>query len=278
MVEQGADLVAQPVKASKKRKVKDVDPPGKVVAGVAGRVILEKGSVVVVWQEREERTYLVPATAYVLVRDGDLVKAGQEMTQGPKNPHDILRIQGRDAVQQYVIEEVQKVYRNQGVGINDKHIEVIIRQMLRKVQVEHSGDTELLPNDKVDRFTFDETNRIVLAQGGEPARAKPILLGITRASLETDSFLAAASFQETTRVLTEVATRGDVDQLEGLKENVIIGRLIPARFDLSEEGRDRLGLDDEQQTELVPINTRPIAVGQGASTILVDLMESEPGY
>ena len=142
---------------------------------------------------------------------------------------EILRIMGPEAVQLYLVEEVQKVYRSQGVTINDKHIEVIVRQMLRKVRVDQPGDCNLLPNDIVDRFEYDAINARVLAEGGEPATAVPVLLGVTKASLSTNSFLAAASFQETTRVLTEAAISGQTDRLMGLKENVIIGKLIPAR-------------------------------------------------
>ena len=145
------------------------------------------------------------------------------------NPQDILRIMGPEAVQLYLVDEVQKVYRSQGVTINDKHIEVIVRQMLRKVRVDSPGDTDMLPNELVDRFQYEEVNAKVLAEGGEPATAVPVLLGVTKASLTAGSFLAAASFQETTRVLTEAAVSGQVDHLLGLKENVIIGKLIPAR-------------------------------------------------
>ena len=154
----------------------------------------------------------------------------------------ILRIQGREIVQQYLNEEVQKVYRSQGVAIHDKHIEVVISQMLRKVRIDESGDTDLLPGEFVERQEYEEVNAAVLAEGGEPATASPVLLGITRASLNMESFLAAASFQETTRVLTESAMNGAVDHLRGLKENVIIGRLIPARIDMTEEGRAKLGI------------------------------------
>jgi DNA-directed RNA polymerase subunit beta' len=231
-----------------KKASKDSQPPAAITAHVAGRVELADGKVAVVWQEQEERLYPVAPTVHVLVKSGEKVIAGQELTAGQRNPHDILRIRGKEAVQQYIMEETQKVYRTQGVTINDKHVEMIIRQILRKVRVDLPGDTELLPGEPVDRFTFDEINRKVLAEGGEPARATPLLLGITRTSLSTDSFLAAASFQETTRVLTEAAINGMVDNLQGLKENVIIGRLVPARIDLTEEGRKRLGLD-----ELVPV-------------------------
>jgi DNA-directed RNA polymerase subunit beta' len=175
------------------------------------------------------------------------VSAGQSLTSGPKSPQQILRIQGRDAVQNYLIQEVQRVYRSQGVSIHDKHIEVVIRQMMRKVTIDSPGDTDLLPGELVNRPKYEEINAGILAEGGEPATASPVLLGVTRASLNMESFLAAASFQETTRVLTESSVNGDVDYLRGLKENVIIGRLIPARFDMSEEGRKRLGLEETGQ-------------------------------
>ena len=217
--------------------------PEPLLARFSGQVILEGNTLTISWIEQEEREYIAPASAYIIVQEGEEITAGQPLTSGPNNPQDILRIQGREDVQNYLIEEVQKVYRSQGVSIHDKHIEVIIRQMLRKVRVDSPGDTELLPGELVDRFAFEETNARVLAEGGEPATASPVLLGVTRASLETESFLAAASFQETTRVLTEAAVQGRTDHLLGLKENVIIGRLIPARIDLTQEGRELLGLD-----------------------------------
>ena len=245
VVEPGAAL-AEP-KARARRKKGEDEERQPVVARMPGTVSVSKGKVTVAWEEQEERTYITPLTAHVVVRTGDPVKAGQELTAGQKNPHDILLIQGRDAVHDYIIEEVQKVYRFQGVSMHDKHIEIVIRQMMRKVRVDHQGDTDLLPGEPVDRAIFDEANRRVLAEGGEPARATPMLLGITRASLGTESFLAAASFQETTRVLTEAAISGSIDHLAGLKENVIIGRLIPARMDMTEEGRERLGITQEEE-------------------------------
>jgi DNA-directed RNA polymerase subunit beta' len=156
------------------------------------------------------------------------VTAGTPLTEGPRNPQDVLRVMGREEVQLFLVQEVQKVYRTQGVNINDKHIETIVRQMLRKVQVDTPGDADLLPGELVDRFKYQTINAAVLAQGGEPATATPVLLGVTKASLSTESFLAAASFQDTTKVLTDAAIRGQVDHLVGLKENVIIGKLIPA--------------------------------------------------
>lgn len=176
----------------------------------------------------ERFSYPVPYGSRLKVHDGKEVEAGDELTEGSVNPHDLLKIKGIRGVQLYLLREVQRVYRLQGVDINDKHIEVIIRQMLRKVKVEEAGDTSLLPGGLIDVFEFEDENRRVLLAAGEPATAKSVLLGITKASLATDSFLSAASFQETTRVLTEAAIKGRVDPLLGLKENVIIGKLIPA--------------------------------------------------
>lgn len=178
--------------------------------------------------EGECETYMIPFTSRLRVKNGDVLEAGSELTEGPINPHDILKIKGIRGVQQYLLREVQSVYQMQGVGINDKHIEVIVRQMLRKVRVETAGDTNLLPGELVDVFRFEEENERVMMEGGETASAKYVLMGITKASLATESFLSAASFQETTRVLTEAAIKGKNDPLLGLKENVIIGKLIPA--------------------------------------------------
>jgi DNA-directed RNA polymerase subunit beta' len=172
--------------------------------------------------------YLVSLRARLAVSDGDTVEVGQQLTEGSVNPHEKLRVEGVQALQLFQVEEVQSVYRSQGVTIHDKHIELIIRQMLRKVHIIEPGDTEFLPGELVDRKRFEEKNAEVVEGGGEPASARPILMGITKASLATDSWLAAASFQETTRVLTEAAISGRSDPLLGLKENVIIGKLIPA--------------------------------------------------
>ncbi len=198
-----------------------------ILARVAGEVVIGDGQLFIKYEERDEREYLVPAAARVLIQSGDHVTAGQQLTGGSINPQDILRILGKESVQEYLSNEVQKVYRSQGVNINDRHIEVIVRQMLTKVRIDSSGDADLVPGELVDKFRYEDINAKVLAEGGEPAIARTVLLGITRASLNTDSWLAAASFQETTRVLTEAALRGDVDRLVGLKENVIIGKLIP---------------------------------------------------
>lgn len=174
------------------------------------------------------REYTIPFGSRICVKEGDEIPAGAKLTEGAINPHDILRVNGLKATQQYLVYEVQKVYKSQGVEINDKHIEVMVRQMLHKVKIEESGDTEFLPGEFVDINVFEAANTKVIELGGDPAVAKPILLGITKASLATDSFLSAASFQETTRVLTDAAIKGKIDPLIGLKENVIIGKLIPA--------------------------------------------------
>ena len=162
------------------------------------------------------------------VKDGDIVQAGDALIEGSINPSEILEIKGPEGVYEYLISEVQKVYRNQGVDINDKHIEVIGRQMLKKVRIEDNNDTDMFPGALIDMYEFEEKNKEAIDQGKQPAIGKRVLLGITKASLATDSFLSAASFQETTRVLTEAAIKGKVDDLIGLKENVIIGKLIPA--------------------------------------------------
>ncbi|MXY22121.1 MAG: DNA-directed RNA polymerase subunit beta' [Dehalococcoidia bacterium] len=216
-----------------------------LMARVSGKVSIDGDLITIAWTDEEQREYKnIPAASHITVRTGDSVTAGAALTEGAKNPKDILRIQGRDAVQRYLIDEVQKVYRSQGVPIHNKHIELIISQMLRNVEIDDPGDTDLLPDDRVDRRVYEQRNAEVLAEGGEPATATPVLLGITRASLNTDSFLSAASFQETTRVLTESAVNGKVDHLRGLKENVIIGRLIPARLNLSEDGVSGLSLEE----------------------------------
>ena len=204
----------------------------EIPAAESGRVEISENGVTLIWEDTETREYVIPGSAYILVNDGDRVAAGAPITSGPLNPHDILRIMGKEALQAHLIDQVQAVYQSQGVSIHDKHIEIILRQMLRRVQVREPGDTEFIPGEVVDKFAFQEQVERVLAEGGEPATAEQVLLGVTRASLRTDSFLSAASFQETTRVLTEAAVRGQQDYLLGLKENVIIGRLIPAQVEI----------------------------------------------
>lgn len=203
----------------------------------------------VVGDNDERMTYTIPYGSRLKVRDGDRIEAGDVLTEGSINPHDMLKVKGIRGVQLYLLAEVQKVYRLQGVDINDKHIEVMVRQMLRKVKVEEAGDTNLLPGGLIDVFDFEEENTRVIADGGEPAVARPVLLGITKASLATDSFLSAASFQETTRVLTEAAIKGKVDPLLGLKENVIIGKLIPAGTGMSRYRNVKIAEISEEETE-----------------------------
>jgi len=208
-------------------------PKGQaIIAEVSGKVKVAeaKGSrkLIVVAKDGQEYSAAVPFGIRLRASDGDKVTAGDQLTEGSVNPHDTLRIRGIHALQNYLVQEIQSVYRSQGVDINDKHIEIIVRQMLRRVKVEEPGDTELLPGELVDKFTFEEDNAKAIAEGLEPAKARPVLLGITKASLATESFLSAASFQETARVLTDAATKGKIDPLIGLKENVIIGKLIPA--------------------------------------------------
>ena len=193
-----------------------------------GGIVRGNRELLVTSVDDEQKKYLVPYGKHLRVHEGDRVVAGERLSEGSVNPHDILKVQGTHAVQEYLVNEIQDVYRLQAVDIDDKHIETIVRQMLQKVKVVDPGDTNFLEGEEVDKIKFNKENEKVLGEGGDPATCQPILLGITRASLRTDSFISAASFQETTRVLTEAAVQGKVDQLRGLKENVIIGRLIPA--------------------------------------------------
>ena len=211
------------------RKPKEV----AVIAEVDGTVTFGKDTkgkrrIVVTGEEGVYEEYLIPKGKNITVNEGDYIRAGEALMDGAANPHDILKIKGEGALARYLVDEIQEVYRLQGVKINDKHIEVIVRQMLRRVKIRQVGDTDFLVDEVVERHRFDEVNRQIIAMGGIPARAEPLLLGITKASLSTESFLSAASFQETTRVLTEAAMKGAIDELRGCKENVIMGRLIPA--------------------------------------------------
>ena len=212
------------------RRPKDASEIAKIDGAVEiGGTVRGKRKIIVTDIETgAEEEHLVPMNKHIIVLKGDLVKKGQQLTDGPVVPHDILDVCGPQALQEYMVTEVQEVYRLQGVEIADKHIEIIVRQMLRKVKVTEPGDTTLLWGDQIERLAFDKENEEVVKKGGKPAEAVPVLLGITKASLETDSFISAASFQDTTRVLTEAATLGRVDNLRGFKENVIMGHLIPA--------------------------------------------------
>jgi DNA-directed RNA polymerase subunit beta' len=229
VIPDGAEMLAAPgdlVEAN--QAIARVDGGADVLAPAKGFIATTDDGLVVRSEDVVEREYAIPHNARLLVEEGQEIRAGDAITDGPINPQEYLDTRGRDAVQRYLVKEVQKVYRSQGVAINDKHIEIIVRQMLRKVRIDQPGDSELLPTELIDRLDFEEVNNRVLAEGGEPATAQTVLLGVTKASLNTSSFLAAASFQETTRVLTEAAINGAKDHLIGLKENVIIGKLIPA--------------------------------------------------
>jgi DNA-directed RNA polymerase subunit beta' len=204
-----------------------------VITEIDGRVSFGdikrgKREVVVTPETGPARSYDVAVGKHMRVHEGDQVRAGDRLSEGPINPHDVLRIKGPRAVQEYLLNEIQEVYRLQGVKINDKHIGVIVRQMLQKVRITDPGDTSMLEGEHVDRVEFREVNQRALTETLRPARSEPLLLGITKASLTTESFISAASFQETTRVLTDAAVRGARDDLKGLKENIIIGHLIPA--------------------------------------------------
>ncbi|MFL6229131.1 MAG: DNA-directed RNA polymerase subunit beta' [Pyrinomonadaceae bacterium] len=231
-----------------------------------GPIAKGKRKIIVVGDDGEEREYDIPRGTHINVQEGDRVRAGEALMDGPLNPHDILRVLGMNRLQEYLTNEIQEVYRLQGVNINDKHIEVIVRQMLRWVKISDVGDTDFLLDEQVDRFRFTDENARVIEADGQPASAEPLLLGITKASLSTDSFISAASFQETTRVLTEAAISGRVDHLRGLKENVIMGRLIPAgtgmefyrnvKVDRDETADQSIGLDQEY-AEMQEIVTPP---------------------
>ena len=193
-----------------------------------GGITRGKRKLIITGDDSVQHEYEIPRGTHINVQEGDRVKAGEPLMDGPLNPHDILKVLGMDALQEYLVNEIQEVYRLQGVNINDKHIEVIVRQMLRWVKIREVGDTDFLLEEQVDRFRYEDENYRVREEGGNSAVGDALLLGITKASLSTDSFISAASFQETTRVLTEAAISGRVDYLRGLKENVIMGRLIPA--------------------------------------------------
>jgi DNA-directed RNA polymerase subunit beta' len=232
------------------RKPKDA----ATVAEIDGRV--EFGGVsrgmkklLVVGDNGETREYLIPQGKHLHVQEGDSVRAGDRLTEGPVNPHDTLKIKGIQAVQEYLVNEIQEVYRLQGVRIDDKHIEVIVRQMLQKVRIEDPGDTTFLEGEQVDKNQLRAEQIRVEGEGGQPATYQPLLLGITKASLSTQSFISSASFQETTRVLTEASVLGMTDHLRGLKENVIIGHLIPAGTGINKYKGVEVITEEEDEVE-----------------------------
>jgi DNA-directed RNA polymerase subunit beta' len=211
---------------------------------------------------RTVKEYLIPRGVHINVQEGEKIRAGEPLIDGPLNPHDLLAVLGEKYTQAYLVNSIQEVYRLQGVNINDKHIETIVRQMMRWVKVEDVGDTAFLLDEQVDKFRFREENDRALTEGGRPATGRPLLLGITKASLSTDSFISAASFQETTRVLTEAAIAGKVDYLRGLKENVIMGRLIPAGTGLEHYRNVKLLTQvpiDEPEPEEAPLTPEEAA-------------------
>ena len=224
----------------------------------------------------EEKAYLIPYGSRIKIQDGDILEAGDALTEGSVNPHDLLKIKGLRAVQDYMLHGVQDVYRMQGVEINDKHIEVIVRQMLKKIKIDEGGDSGYLPGTSVDVLDFNEMNERLIAEGKEPAVGNQVMLGITKASLATNSFLSAASFQETTKVLTEAAINGKVDPLIGLKENVIIGKLIPAGTGLRRYRAVRLSTDNQKLSvdeEDILENTEEIEGEEAAVTEGEELSE-----
>jgi DNA-directed RNA polymerase subunit beta' len=250
----------------------------ELVVKNGGRLVREEDGVTVVFDERDEREYEIPSSTRLLVSEGERVQAGDQLTEGTKNPHTILSVLGREATQRYLLQEVQKVYRSQGVNIHDKHFEVIVSRMLNKVQVTKCGDTTMLPGDLVDRLDFADANAEVMEGGGEPASAIPVLLGVTKAALNTDSFLSAASFQHTIKVLAGAAIEGKRDELRGLKENVIIGKLIPAGTGYWEIHKDELleaGVEPGMFLEGLEAELSGRAPSEAKSDLTVDLEDIE---
>ena len=250
------------VKNGQKVKVRTViakDGDGaELRAPIEGKIRIAKTRITVLQEEPKVETYPLSHTAMLLVKSGTKVQAGDQLTEGSLNPHDVLRIRGEAALQRYMLNEIQGVYRVVGVPVNDKQVEVVIRQMLRKVRIDDGGDTEFLPGVLVDRMAFKDANEVVVEAAGTGAQGVLALLGVTKASLNTDSFLAAASFQDTTRVLTEASLNGAKDALRGLKENVIIGRLIPAgtgTTDYQDISYDGSELEANGETELTGVET-----------------------
>ena len=255
-----------------------------IITEIAGKVSIKdekKRKEVTITSNDDSKTYVIPFGAKLKVRDGDMLNAGDQITEGSKNPAEILAINGPEGVFEYIIAEVQKVYRNQGVDINDKHIEVIARQMLKKIRVEDNGDTDMFAGSLVDMYEFEDKNKAVEAEGLRPATGKRVLLGITKASLATESFLSAASFQETTRVLTEAAIKGKTDELIGLKENVIIGKLIPAGTGMKRYKQIHINTEEQEETESsenqenTSVNTETVEDSDIDNVIVDDEMENE---
>ena len=258
-----------------------------IITEIAGKVSIKdekKRKEVTITSNDDSKTYVIPFGAKLKVRDGDMLNAGDQITEGSKNPAEVLAINGPEGVFEYIIAEVQKVYRNQGVDINDKHIEVIARQMLKKIRVEDNGDTDMFAGSLVDMYEFEDKNKVAEEEGLRPATGKRVLLGITKASLATESFLSAASFQETTRVLTEAAIKGKTDELIGLKENVIIGKLIPAGTGMKRYKQIHINTEEQEETENsespvnpenTSVNTETVEDSDIDNVIVDDEMENE---
>jgi DNA-directed RNA polymerase subunit beta' len=234
-----------------------------------GRHIKGKRKIVVTPDVGKSKEYLIPKGKHVAVQEGDYIRAGEPLMDGSANPHDILNISGIKELARYLVDEVQEVYRLQGVKINDKHIEVIVRQMLRRIKVVEPGDTDFLIGEQVEKWAFEDRNQEALRQGKRPATGEPQLLGITKASLTTDSWISAASFQETTKVLADAAVQGKVDHLRGLKENVIMGRLIPAGTGLPQYREVSIKLSQEFQEEEAP------PLPESPALVEAEVMEAE---
>ncbi len=230
------------------RKAKDsaiiAENDGQVIFG---KEVRGKQRVTIESEKGESSTYLIPKGKHINFNQGEKIKKGEYLLDGQPLPHDILRILGIKELTEYFVNQVQEVYRLQGVIINDKHIEVILRQMLKKIEVKESGDSNLLPGEIIDRISFESMNEKIVSEGKNPAKGERVLMGITKASLQTESFISAASFQETTRVLTDAAIRGKVDKLQGLKENVIVGRLVPAGTGSIKNNWNKKALEDDQK-------------------------------
>ncbi|HYA65427.1 MAG TPA: DNA-directed RNA polymerase subunit beta', partial [Burkholderiaceae bacterium] len=248
------------------RSPKDAGTLAEVTGTVSfGKDTKGKQRLIITDLDGKEHEFLIPKDKHVLVHDGQVVNKGESIVDGPADPHDILRLLGVEALARYIVDEVQDVYRLQGVKINDKHIEVIVRQMLRRVQIVDAGDTPFIPGEQVERSELlDENDKALAKEGGRPASYENVLLGITKASLSTDSFISAASFQETTRVLTEAAIMGKRDDLRGLKENVIVGRLIPAgsglAFHRARKEKEEIEAAEREALAALEASGRPAAV------------------
>jgi len=242
-----------------------------------GKETKGKRRLVVTDEEGEEHEELIPKWRHLNVFEGEKVLRGEIIADGEPNPHDILRLQGVERLADYLVREIQDVYRLQGVKINDKHIEVIIRQMLRKIEITASGGTRLLRGEQLDRIRVVEANREIEKKGGTPATFDPVLLGITKASLATESFISAASFQETTRVLTEAAVRGLRDDLRGLKENVIVGRLIPAGTGFAHHEDRRRTQEEILSSELKELEAQQQRAAAEAAVGLGDALDDDHG-